>query len=364
MYTCSESSRLVVDGVNDMPAHVREECCGGEDAAVEEVGGGAVGPDGLKNVLDDKAVTCISDSPSKLRARHKPVEAEADLAALLLAKEPFRLEKIVPFELDPDYVFFEQVLLSGPKVTHMGLPVCDMDNQFFLDLAASQKWVTSKHMEVLMYYVGERHAELFKLRRVMFVAPWFMEQLGGKAEAFASSRYKGRVFSDRKLAGYLTRVGQKLGVDVDEVFAPMIWGGNHWVGLRISITGWNVLVYDPDRTLRKMEEVMSLMTQIAQMLPYVVRKVCGAGYLKAHGLEPFSVSLMADGYQNTRSGDCGPVAVKFMELAATGVEEPDVKDITDGAVDCFRKQWAMDLYKDWIVPLYICGDGEHEDGGA
>lgn len=75
-----------------------------------------------------------------------------------------------------------------------------------------------------MEYVGRRHAELFKSRRVMFVAPWFMEQLGGKADAFDASRYKGRVFSDRKLAGYLTRKGQKLGVDVDEVYAPMIWG--------------------------------------------------------------------------------------------------------------------------------------------
>lgn len=135
-------------------------------------------------------------------------------------------------------------------------------------------------------------------------------------------------------------------------------GANHWVGLRISIKAWNVRVYDPDRSLREMDEVKALMNPIAKMLPYVVRKVCGADYLKAHGLEPFGVSLMADAYQNTRSGDCGPVAVKFMELAATGVEKPDVEDLTDVSVNYFRKQWAMDLYKEWIVPLYICAEGE------
>lgn len=27
---------------------------------------------------------------------------------------------------------------------HVGTPVCDMDNQFFLDLASPQKWVSSK----------------------------------------------------------------------------------------------------------------------------------------------------------------------------------------------------------------------------
>lgn len=217
-----------------------------------------------------------------------------------------------------------------------------------------------QHMEVLMEYVGERHAELFKGRRVMFVAPWFMAHLSGKADTFDTSKYKGRVFSDRKLAGYLTRKGQKLGVDVDQVYAPMLWGRNHWVGLRISITDWNVLVYDSDRSLREFDVAMGLMTPIAKMLPYVVRKVCGADYLKGHGLEPFSVSLMADGYQNTRSGDCGPVAVKFMELAGTGVEKPDVEDLTDLTVDNFRKKWAMDVYKDWVVPLYICDQGDEE----
>ncbi|CAH8364123.1 unnamed protein product [Eruca vesicaria subsp. sativa] len=69
----------------------------------------------------------------------------------------------------------------------------------------------------------------------------------------------------------------------------------------------------------------------------------------------FGILLMADGYQNVRSGDCGPVAMKFMELAATGVEEPDVEDLTDLLVDIMRKQYAMDVYKEWIVPLYMGG---------
>lgn len=72
-----------------------------------------------------------------------------------------------------------------------------------------------------------------------------------------------------------------------------------------------------------------------------------------HGLEPFDVELMADGYQNIRSGDCGPVAMKFMELAATGVEEPDVDDLSDELVDICRKRYAMDVYKEWVVPMYM-----------
>lgn len=104
-----------------------------------------------------------------------------------------------------------------------------------------------------------------------------------------------------------------------------------------------------------MEAVMAMMTPVAMMLPYLARKVCRPEFLGGNGLQPFAVQLMADGYQNSRSGDCGPVAVKFMELAATGVEEPQVDDLTDGAVDIFRKQYAMNVYKDWVVSLYMDG---------
>ncbi|KAL0846639.1 hypothetical protein Bca101_019885 [Brassica carinata] len=302
-------------------------------------------------------VTYLSDSsPCARSEKHKPVEAEANLASLLLAKADFTLEQIVPDVEDIDFGYFETVLQANPKVLHLGVGKYDLDNQFFLDLATPRKWVSTKHMEVLVDYVGERHATLLKERRVMFVAPWFVEHLSGKARAFNAATYKGRLFSDPKLAGFLTKEGKKLGVDVDNFYTPMIWGTNHWVGLRISITGWSVLVLDPDRSLRDMDGVMAIMTPLAKMLPYLVRKVCPAEFLMGHGLEPFGVELMADGYQNTWSGDCGPVAMKFMELHATGVEEPQVDDLTDGLVDIFRKQFAMDVYRDWIVPLYMGGN--------
>ncbi|KAL0854041.1 hypothetical protein Bca101_059193 [Brassica carinata] len=216
------------------------------------------------------------------------------------------IERIVPTVENIDLGYFEMVLLSNPKVLHLGAGKYDLDNQFFLELATPQKWVSSKHMEVFVDFVSERHAELLKKNRAMFVAPWFMGHLSGKARSFNAATYKGRVFSDPKLA---------------------------------------------DRSLRRMDEVMALMTPIAKMLPYLVRKVYAAEFLMGHGLEPFGVDLMADGYQNTRTGDCGPVAVKFIELAATGVEEPEMEDLTDSLVDIFRKQYAMDVYKEWIVPL-------------
>ncbi|KAH0899720.1 hypothetical protein HID58_049288 [Brassica napus] len=279
------------------------------------------------------------------------VEDVADVGA-----EPFSVDQIVPAVEDIDFGYFEKVLLTNPKVLHLGAGKYDLDNQFFLDLATPCKWMSTKHMEVLVDYVSERHGALLKENRDMFVDPWFVDHLLGKARSFKAETYKGRVFSDPKLAGYLTKEGKKLGVDVDIVYGPMIWGTNHWVGLAINIRTWRVQVFDSDRSLRSMEEVMVIMSPIAQMLPYLVRKVCPPEFLLGHGMEPFVVERMEVVYQNRRSGDCGPVAVKFMELSLTSVEQPGLGDITDNAVDIFRKQYAMDVYRDWIVPLYMGGD--------
>ena len=59
----------------------------------------------------------LSDSsPCPRSEKHKPVEREADLAAILLAKEQFTMDKLVPEVEDPDYAFFESVLVANPKV--------------------------------------------------------------------------------------------------------------------------------------------------------------------------------------------------------------------------------------------------------
>ncbi|CAH8364124.1 unnamed protein product [Eruca vesicaria subsp. sativa] len=90
-------------------------------------------------------ITDLSDSsPCPRSEKHRPAESEANLASLLLAKEPFTLSQIVPSVEDADYSYFEKVLLENPKVLHLGAGKYDLDNQFFLDLAASQKWVSSK----------------------------------------------------------------------------------------------------------------------------------------------------------------------------------------------------------------------------
>ncbi|CAF2077279.1 unnamed protein product [Brassica napus] len=279
-----------------------------EDGGVEDVGGS----EGLVNVADEEkgdvaGTTCevaaadgieggnevesvedkmlareetmveLSDSsPCPRSEKHKPVEKEADLAALLLAKERFTMDKLVPEVEDPDYAFFESVLVPNPKVLHLNAGDYNLENQFFLDLAAPRKWVSTEHMEALIDYVGVRHDERLRQRRCIFLKPWFVAHLQGKARSFNAAKFnKGRVVED-----------------VDTLYTPMIWDGNHWVVLCISLTDWRVLVLDPNPKLKDMGVVRGLLDSVAQMLPYLVEKVCPPPAKGAYNYEPFAVERM------------------------------------------------------------------------
>lgn len=112
-------------------------------------------------------------------------------------------------------------------------------------------------------------------------------------------------------------------------------------------------MFDPNPLLNTMEKVELFLELVATMLPYIVKKICPAKTVGEHRLVPFQVSRLDGVYQNLRSGDCGPVAVKFMKMHATWDHNPTMGGLTDDLVDNFRKQYAMDIYKNLVVPLYL-----------
>ncbi|CAG7906979.1 unnamed protein product [Brassica rapa] len=340
------------DGVGSDKDEVRT--CGlaaAEDGQSSGVEGEGVDVDGS---VDEQVMDLSDSSPCQRSEKHKPVEREAELASLLLAKEPFTMDKIVPTAEDTDYRFFENVLIGNPKVLHLNAGKFDLDNQFFIELATSQEWVSTKHIEALVEYIAARHEDTLKERRCLFLPPWFVAHLQGKTRAFNAAKVnRGRVLGDGRLSGFLTKEGRKWGVDVDTLYAPMIWDDNHWVGLCISLTDWRVLVLDPNPRLKSMEEVRSVLESVSKMIPFLVEKVCPVPESGPYGLEPFTVERMGGAYENRRSGDCGPVSLKLMELHALGNPHPRMDGLTDDLVDIMRRQWAMDIYKDWVVPVYV-----------
>ncbi|KAF3540898.1 hypothetical protein F2Q69_00021497 [Brassica cretica] len=258
------------------------ERCGAEGEGTDTDGSG-----------DEQVMELSDSSPCKRSEKQKPLEREAELAALLLAKEPFTMEKLVPTTEDTDFRFFENVLIGSPKVLHLNDGKFDLDNQFFIELTISQEWVSTKHMEALVEYVANRHEDRLKERRCIFLPPWFVAHLQGKARAFNAAKVnRGRVLGDGRLSGFLTKEGGKWGVDVETLYAPMIWDGNHWVGQCISLTDWRVLVLDPNPRLKDMAVVRGLLEVVSKMLPYLVEKVCPVPEDGPYGLEPFTVERM------------------------------------------------------------------------
>uniref|UniRef100_A0A0D3CWS4 Ubiquitin-like protease family profile domain-containing protein n=1 Tax=Brassica oleracea var. oleracea TaxID=109376 RepID=A0A0D3CWS4_BRAOL len=259
----------------------------------------------ITGVASKMAVLDVSDTSDEGRtARDEPIEQEGELAAVLLAKDQYIRPAIVP-TADANL----KVGCFTCKM-HINASGYDLDNEFFIDLATPCKWVSSTHMDVLADYVGRLHAEDLRGNRAMLVAPWFSAHLQVKERSFKVARHKTRIATDLKLTKFLTMEGKKWGVDVDTLYAPMIWGGDHWVGLCMRLATWDIL-------------------PVAAILPYLAKKVCPPHAVGDHQLAPFHVERVAGLYENRRSGDCGPLAIKFLEMHATGNEQPTMAGLTD-----------------------------------
>lgn len=77
-----------------------------------------------------------------------------------------------------------------------------------------------------------------------------------------------------------------------------------------------------------------------------------------HQLVPFHVEKLSGVYENVRSGDCGPVAVKLMEIHAIWDNNLTMGGLTDDLVDIFRKQYARELYSSLVVLMYLAEEGD------
>lgn len=204
-----------------------------------------------------------------------------------------------------------------------------------------------------MEYCERRYGLIVHLNKGILVSPWFTAFIQGKWPKFVEAKQKTRVAVDPKVINYLSKPKQRWGAEVDTVYTPMIWGSEHWVGLCISLPDWSILVMDPNPRLTTMEEVKELMEPVATMLPYIVKKISPAAEEGPHELLPFRVERLEGAYVNARSGDCGPVAVKFMEMHATKNENPTMAGLTDELVDIFKAHYAMDIYRGLVVPVYL-----------
>nr|ABW81055.1 Atpase43 [Arabidopsis lyrata subsp. lyrata] len=68
--------------------------------------------------------------------------------------------------------------------------------------------------------------------------------------------------------------------------------------------------------------------------------------------ETFTYERLVNVHQNKRTGDCGPLTVKFIELHARGM---GLDELTDAKVDEMRMRFAQTEYEKEVVECYVDG---------
>ncbi|KAG2304662.1 hypothetical protein Bca52824_033313 [Brassica carinata] len=240
-----------------------------------------------------------------------------------------------------------------------------VSNQFFLSLARPTNWVTTEHMSVLISMLVRRHGGNYLRGRCRFVDYFNITGIISKFAEFekASDKlgFKWGGLVSFCLTGKTPRRNDKkvLLVDVDRVYAPMMWGIDHWVGLVINLTSREVEILDCNIPHNESDnEVNKHMAYLLRALPHVLAAFSPPSD-SSHPEEDQSFSWVRPDniYFNERSGDCGPCAVKFLEMHATGYFYEDMGQIDDNKVDIFRQKYAMDTYEKFIGNAKVQNDG-------
>lgn len=198
--------------------------------------------------------------------------------------------------------------------------------------------------------------------RMLMVDPYFSKLIKSSYGSFLEEEDKLHFNWGRNIISYVTGKSRgrtnklEFGRDVDMVYAPMMWGPDHWVGLCINLEVSHVTILDSYPTLHPTEEqIEEQMAPVLESLPYILEQyTCFTKYL-SNSLKPryYSCSRLEGIYVNARTGDCGPCAAKFMEIHANGGRKEEMSKIDDRIVERFREQYAMDCYEEFLGPANV-----------
>ncbi|CAG7909475.1 unnamed protein product [Brassica rapa] len=240
-----------------------------------------------------------------------------------------------------------------------------VSNKFFLSLARPTNWVSTEHISVLIGMLVRRHGRNYLSGRCRFVDYFSIAGIISKFAEFEKASDKlgfnwGGLVS-YSFTGKTPRRNDKkeLLVDVDRVYAPMMWGKDHWVGLVINLTCRQVEILDCNIPHNESDnEVNKHMAYLLRALPHVLAAFSPPSD-SSHPEEDQAFSWVRPDniYFNERSSDCGPCAVRFLEMHAAGYSYEDMGQIDDKMVDIFRQKYAMDTYEEFIGNAKVQNDG-------
>ncbi|CAE5974561.1 unnamed protein product [Arabidopsis arenosa] len=301
-------------------------------------------------------VVDVSDSsPARERKPTSLSDNEAKLVALVSnipQNSPTKQHDLLPRLNKSLFKVFMDTLRKSPHTEHLTRGDTVITNKFLVQLAQPTNWVDTMHMEVLGSFLNERHRLALSQERAVIIKPWLGNYLQGKYSSFLAAKQKLRVQWNQQFKRAIPGSPSEWFEEIDLIFMPMIWKNQHWVGLAINLGTWCVDILDPNYPLNDDAKVEEYMAPILVQIPYIINKFCKPRLSQEHGLAPFRWTRMKEIYVNERCGDCGPVAMKLIEIYANGGGPEKMALITDEIVDDFRGQYAIDLFQELVAPLY------------
>ncbi|VVA93716.1 unnamed protein product [Arabis nemorensis] len=97
--------------------------------------------------------------------------------------------------------------------------------------------------------------------------------------------------------------------------------------------------------------VKKLIQPVLVLLPYLLKDVFKGNRKLDLSLTPYSYVRPSNVPQNIRIGDCGPLAMKYIELKAFNSSFDTLANFDDEAVDNLRMQLAFDVFEFGIHPI-------------
>ncbi|CAA7017963.1 unnamed protein product [Microthlaspi erraticum] len=224
-----------------------------------------------------------------------------------------------------EFKIFQRALKENTKKEFSIVTGHTVTNKLFLEIAKKQEWVGTEHMEVIMTMLWRRRGEVLVKDRAVFVESAFTSLVASMYPVFKTCDDKSAFDWGNNVRSFVSGKSRRKKTEVricDErghVVRPDELGS---CGRSVHGTGRSVNALDTEALHG---------TQCAKNI-----STTAYGWARTGGL-----------YQNTRAGDCGPCAAKFLEMHAHGLHE-EMSTVTDQDVDRFREKYAMDCYEEFV----------------
>ncbi|KAF2539394.1 hypothetical protein F2Q68_00022305 [Brassica cretica] len=135
------------------------------------------------------------------------------------------------------------------------------------------------------------------------------------------------------------------GLDVDDIYAPVNFRNEHWIAIWISIPKRHIVVWDSILTHIKAVDLDVLMEPFVNMVPYLLVECAGSDEERVkHTLEPYTYERVTVGVPQCRAGDCGVIALKYIECHALGMSFPP--EFCNKNAKAIRDKMSLDIFKE------------------